>query len=421
MRLNLAASQRCPRSGGTTGLRSEGRGGSPAWVSIVVEAQSQAANNSARLEVRCQHGQLEKALQSRLPVTQRLLKGFASLASKGGLRSTSSEELNSRCHQLQAEVRWETERLQPRAALTCQANSLRSSEKLLQSQLGSLNESNADLQKDLDKTRKALDRQKMEHDKEKLEWADSVKPRDRDNATPGAKANGSGPATPNGKIEEDVKPSISGPSADVILQDTSELEKLAADRLIDLETLRQQHTSLLQELDRSRVEVSSPSEETLRASPWFQVYLHRLAFQQQRADEMERRADQSEAKNDEIRQTNGNFREMLVSEARQEVEALKQNMARKEEEAARLRGQRDDMQAQLSERKAKEAEKTQFIDQIEGLANSRQDRINHLTSEVRRLKGKLGAQAGSEGYLAFLKGDGGIDGDYLRDLETKLE
>lgn len=261
----------------------------------------------------------------------------------------------------------------------------------------------------------------MEHDKEKLEWADSVKPRDRDNATPGAKANGSGPATPNGKIEEDVKPSISGPSADVILQDTSELEKLAADRLIDLETLRQQHTSLLQELDRSRVEVSSPSEETLRASPWFQVYLHRLAFQQQRADEMERRADQSEAKNDEIRQTNGNFREMLVSEARQEVEALKQNMARKEEEAARLRGQRDDMQAQLSERKAKEAEKTQFIDQIEGLANSRQDRINHLTSEVRRLKGKLGAQAGSEGYLAFLKGDGGIDGDYLRDLETKLE
>jgi E3 ubiquitin-protein ligase BRE1 len=277
------------------------------------------------------------------------------------------------------------------------------------------------LQKDLDKTRKALDRQKMEFDKEKLEWADNVKIRERDTATPGAKANGSGAATPNGKIEEEVKPSIAGPSADVVLQDTSELENLAASRLADLEVLRQQHTSVQQELDRLRVERSSPSEETLRSSPWFQIYLHRLAFHQQRADEMEKRADQSEAKNDEIRQTNGNFREMLVTEARQELEALKQNMARKEEEAARLRGQRDDMQAQLSERKAKEAEKTQFIEQVEGLATSRQERINHLASEVKRLKAKLGAQSGSETYLGFLKGDGGIDGDYVKDLETRLE
>lgn len=277
------------------------------------------------------------------------------------------------------------------------------------------------MQKELDKTRKALDRQKMEFDKEKLEWAESAKPRERDTATPGARANGSGAATPNGKVEEDVKPNIAGPSADVVLQDTSELENLAASRLTDLDTLRQQHTSIKQELDKFRVEATSPSEETLRSSPWFQVYLNRLAFQQQRADELEKRADQSEAKNDEIRQTNGNFREMLVTEARQEVEALKQNMARKEEEAARLRGQRDDIQAQLSERKAKEAEKTQFIEQVEGLANSRQTRIDHLTSEVKRLKGKLAAQAGSEGYLAFLKGDGGIDGDYVKDLESKLE
>ena len=206
-----------------------------------------------------------------------------------------------------------------------------------------------------------------------------------------------------------------------MVQDTSELEKVASTRLAELEALRQEHTALQQEHDRLRVDTSSPSEDSLRASPFFQVYLHRLTFQQQRADEMERRADLSERKHDEIRETNGNFREMLVGEARQELEALKQNMARKEEEAARLRGQRDDMQAQLSERKAKEAEKLQFIDQIESLANSRQERINHLTSEVLRLKGKLGAQAGSEGYLVYLRGEGGIDGDYIKDLETKLQ
>ena len=206
-----------------------------------------------------------------------------------------------------------------------------------------------------------------------------------------------------------------------MLQDTSELEKLASTRLAELETLRQEHGALQQECDRLRIDATSPSEDRLRASSWFQVYLNRLTFQQQRADEMERRADMSERKNDEIRETNGNFREMLVNESRQEIEALKQNMARKEEEAARLRGQRDDMQAQLSERKAKEAEKIQFIDQIESLASSRQERIDHLMSEVKRLKGRLGAQAGSDGYLAFLRGEGGIDGDYVKDLETKIE
>lgn len=206
-----------------------------------------------------------------------------------------------------------------------------------------------------------------------------------------------------------------------MIQDTSELEKIASTRLAELETLRQEHTILQQEHDRLRIEVTSPSEERLRASPFFQIYLHRLAFLQQRADEMAKRADVSQAKHDDVRQTNGDFREMLVNESRQEVEPLKQNMARKEEEAARLRGQRDDMQAQLSERKAKEAERFQFIDQIESLANSRQERIEYLTSEVTRLKGKLGAQAGSEGYLAFLRGDGGVDGDYIKDLETKIE
>lgn len=33
----------------------------------------------------------------------------------------------------------------------------------------------------------------------------------------------------------------------------------------------------------------------------------------------------------------------------------------------------------------------------------------------------LAAQAGSGGYLSFLRGEGGIDGDYISDLEAKAE
>jgi len=291
----------------------------------------------------------------------------------------------------------------------------------------------------------------MEHDKAKLEWEELDKLRASGTPGPG-KPNGSGNATPNGKVEEvggsgramacetlteqDVKPSLPGPSADVQLQDTSELEKLAGTRLAELQALREQHTALQQQHDRLKVESSSPTEDVVRSSPYFQVYLQKLAFQQSRADDLQQHVAMNDKKLDDLRQTNGEFREAVLNESRQEIDTLRQQSSRKDQDLARLRGQRDDMQAELSEKTAREAEKLQFIEEIEGLANSRQvcqadevkrneltgqERINHLSSEVRRLKGTLAAQAGSEGYLAFLRGDGGIDGDYVADLEAKAE
>ena len=84
-----------------------------------------------------------------------------------------------------------------------QNSSVKSSEKLLQAQVGTLSQSNSELQRDLDRARKALDRQRMEHDKARSEWAELDSIRKRDSATPGlGKPNGSGHATPNGKHDE---------------------------------------------------------------------------------------------------------------------------------------------------------------------------------------------------------------------------
>jgi E3 ubiquitin-protein ligase BRE1 len=307
----------------------------------------------------------------------------------------------------------------------------------LQNQVGSLSQSNAELQRELDKARKSLDRQRMEHDKARTEWADLDSIRKRESGTPGiGKSNGSGHATPNGKTDDvsrrqrmdedvkltmqDVKPAIPGPSGDVQLQDTSELEKIAASRLKELESLRAKYTALRQEHDRLKVETCSPTEEVIRESAFFQVYLQRLAYQQSRADDLEQHVALNDKKLDDLRQTNGDFRDAVVNEARQEIDALRQLSSKKDQDSARLRGQRDEIQAELTERTAREAEKMQSLEEFEMLANTRQERINFLSSEVRRLKGQLAARDGSEGYLAFLKADGGIDGDYVADLESKV-
>ena len=257
----------------------------------------------------------------------------------------------------------------------------------------------------------------MEYEKAELEWKDSA-PRDREggSATP-RPANGSGHATPNGRAEPDVKPAL-GPGQ--LLQDTTELEQQAEARLKQLETLRAEHTAAIQERDQLRLAASQPSETALRESPFFQIYLHQLSFHLNRANECQERYESAEKKLDELRSNNFDFREAVIAEARTEAEALRQQMTRKDADLVRLRGQRDDLTAELTERKTREAEKMRHSEEVEVLANARQERITYLVSEVTRLKGKLGAVSGSEGYLSFLRGDGGIDGDYVKTLEGKI-
>jgi len=62
-----------------------------------------------------------------------------------------------------------------------------------------------------------------------------------------------------------------------------------------------------------------------------------------------------------------------------------------------------------------------FADEMESLAKARQERINLLSSEVRRLKGKLGAEHGSRGYLDFLSAEGGVEGDYVKNMEEQMK
>lgn len=118
------------------------------------------------------------------------------------------------------------------------------------------------------KAQKALDRQRMEHDQAAEEWKTN-RERDKGSETPvpAKAANGSGHATPNGKVEQvrrsydywspadekDEKPTVSMLSN---LPDTAEVEEKAALRLKQLEELRAEHTALQQRFDDLQVTVS---------------------------------------------------------------------------------------------------------------------------------------------------------------------
>ncbi|RXK36539.1 hypothetical protein M231_06198 [Tremella mesenterica] len=346
--------------------------------------------------------ELESALRSRLPPTQRLIARFAALASQGAVRPTAAQELHNRLLKLQAE-----------------ADASRAHNQTLKSQLLSLTDTRDSLSRDLDKLQKSLDRQRMAHDKERLEW--NSRDRDRGSSTPAQKAaNGSGHVTPNG-VEPETKPLVNGAEpTHLLVPDTLEAEEVARSRLEQLDALRSQNTALQQDLDRLRVLAEHPSEATLRQSPFFHVYLHQLATEINRANTMQMRAEITEQKLDEVRNGNQEFHQVIVAESKAEVEALRQAGSKKDSDLARLRGIRDDLTAELAEKKAKEQEKFTYGEQMEALATARQERVKSLLSECRRLKGTLAAREGAEGYLSFLR-SGGVEGDYLKELEGKYK
>lgn len=108
-----------------------------------------------------------------------------------------------------------------------------------------------------------------------------------------------------------------------------------------------------------------------------------------------------------------------MAESKAEGDALRQQITLKNQDLARLRGQRDEMNAELLERRSREAEKMRFAEEVEVLAKAREDRIGYLIGEVKLLRSAAAARDGSSGYLGWLKREEGVDGDYVKDLEAK--
>lgn len=67
-----------------------------------------------------------------------------------------------------------------------------------------------------------------------------------------------------------------------------------------------------------------------------------------------------------------------MAEAKTEADTLRQQLAKRDVDLARLRGQRDEMNAELSERRAREGDKVKHGEQFETLAKARQVRSTCL-------------------------------------------
>ncbi|KAG9127492.1 E3 ubiquitin-protein ligase bre1 [Ceratobasidium sp. 392] len=205
-------------------------------------------------------------------------------------------------------------------------------------------------------------------------------------------------------------------------------KSLAESREQEIVTMGNERLAVLDELNRLKLQVTSPSEEVVVASGSYKILQEQA--NQFKSDVDEYKARWTSAK-DELENLKANHRAMhdeAIAKIQVTIDELQNNLQKRESDCLRLREARDSIGAEAAVRRARDAERTNAVVQLKVLADARGERISVLMSEVRRLKSAIAAQTGDPDLLRYVMGLN-VDGEegaqvqpsYVADLQARLE
>lgn len=189
-------------------------------------------------------------------------------------------------------------------------------------------------------------------------------------------------------------------------QELERLEELAQSRLQEADQLRQEVTSLRQECQRMQLDLHRIPDDRTRETPLYRDLHGHFTHAQQELERLKGIFDAMEAENTDLRERRTEFESNAQSEAYAAADSLREQLKSRDADVARLRAQRDDLNAELTDRRSRDGIKMAQIDEIKQLASSKDLRIETLRSEVRRLQMSLAAQRGDSAAVESLKSDG---------------
>ncbi|CAH7670764.1 hypothetical protein PPACK8108_LOCUS5498 [Phakopsora pachyrhizi] len=331
---------------------------------------------------------LDRALQQRSTASKDLIVHLISLASSSSAASPELEEVRSRCRRLTAES------ATTRAALGLAESKI----KQVQDQLEAAEESARRAEKKLDRERsrtvRALDAQGQGGSNSRN--ANSDQPAHPSPAQPPADASN---GDQNGSVISSKEPSMNN---SVILTQQEIYQELAEVRSRELEALQAELLRRAHEIDVLQWKMINLPDSIVHETTAYKTLRTQMANATVELDRVRTRLDNAQKDADDLRERQDEFRTAIMSEMKSQIEDMDKRLASRDVEIARIRGTREDTRSEIHELKARDAEKMKQVAQIRTLANSRQERIEALLSEVRRLKMSLAAEAGDRGTVEFL-------------------
>lgn len=361
---------------------------------------------------------LDRALHQRSTASKDLILHLISLASSSSVASPDLEEIRARCRRLTAES------ATSRAALGLAESKL----KQLQDQLDAAQEATRKAEKKLDRERsrtvKELDAMGQGGSTSNVPKSEPrPPPEDSPKAFDEADSNGNHVAKPP------TPSSCNGNETP-----GHDLSRVMAElRLKELEILREQLRQRANEIDILNWKLINLPDEIVRHTPAFTRLKTEMAHATLELERVRSLLEATQKESDDLRECQEEFRTTLVAETTKRLEDMEKKLASKDADVTRIRATREEARSELHELKSRDVEKMKQVAQIRTLANSRQDRINALSSEVKRLKMCLAADAGDRNTVEFIATNEELDiakvlqerlkiaQESIKDLQTQME
>ena len=213
-----------------------------------------------------------------------------------------------------------------------------------------------------------------------------------------------GAAAPDGRSAPDGAPQeVAAAARDA----AEEANALAEGRLAEIGELRAELLRATQAADEARAALQHVPEDRVMAHSTYQALGAELVFLQQEAERLRTAGAALEAENAELREFRADFQHQTAKQASTHSEELTRLLKARDADVTRLRGQRDELNAELLERRAREGVRFAQLDELKALVAPKEERIESLKGQVRRLRMHLAAQRGDEATVAQLAAEDG--------------
>ncbi|KAJ7045767.1 BRE1 E3 ubiquitin ligase-domain-containing protein [Mycena alexandri] len=331
---------------------------------------------------------LVSALEDNMQVTQNLVTKFVSL--RGGSQF-SGEDAYIRCQKAQTE---------------CAA--LRSEMQVMHRKLRDSETQKGQFHEQLVAAETAADRLRSK-------TVIAIKPRSESASAQSPTEEGRKPSSP--VLPAPPSTTINGHNGPIDIEDRKFLADL---REKEIEELRKEIADLTASNNAYALNTKVPPPEFVTESTQYQVLMdhasylaHALAETQQ---ENIRLSEELQAALDSRTQ----WQEAVETAANQTNQELKTLIGKRDTENTRLRDQREQLAAELNERKQKDGIKMASAKELESLAEARSARIVVLESQLSRYKAQLAANAGNDDLMHFFFSGGLDDVAYIQELKNRV-
>lgn len=172
------------------------------------------------------------------------------------------------------------------------------------------------------------------------------------------------------------------------------LRELAKARLDEIGEVRQELGGVKQELAATSFQLTSLPDERINAHPLYHELQAEMVFLQHEAERLRSAYAALDKENEELREFRLEFQHQTSTQANTHSDELQKQLKARDADIVRLRGQRDELNAEMLERRARDTVKFAQVDELKALLAPKDERIEALKGQAHRLQLQVAALRG---------------------------